>query len=131
MEYHDTAGLRYSTAHREGETATALVFDPSGSSLFVGTSVGRLHRLDSGTGKALGVKDVDTTGLQLALSPRGSRLAITSASGKVQLWDSRSDSAERTWDVGRAVGCIAFLGEDVIVTGGQGLDFWDVASGRR
>jgi hypothetical protein len=130
-DYRDAGGLGYYTVHREGETATALAFDPSGANLLVGTSAGRLHRLDAGSGKAIEVKDVDTTSLQLAGSPGGRRLAIASAAGKVQSWDPRGDRAERTWDVGRAVSCLAFLGEDVLVTGGQGLDFWEVATGRR
>jgi hypothetical protein len=28
------------------------------------------------------------------------------------------------------VNSLAFLGEDVIATGGQGIDFWDAATGR-
>jgi WD40 repeat protein len=123
--------LGYYTLHREGETATSLVFDPSGATLFVGTSAGRLHRLDAETGRAIAVKDVDTTSLQLARSPGGTHLAVASAGGKVRTWDLRGDGGERTWDVGRDVNCLAFIGEDVIATGGQGIVFWEAATGRR
>jgi WD40 repeat protein len=131
FEPRSSGALSYYTSHREGETATSLVFDPSGATLFVGTSAGRLHRLDAGMGKAVAVKDVDATSLQLALSPGGTRLAIASAGGKVRTWDLRGDGAERAWDVARAVNCLAFIGEDVIATGGQGINFWEVATGRR
>jgi tRNA A-37 threonylcarbamoyl transferase component Bud32 len=130
FEPHYSGVLGYYTSHREGETATSLVFDPSGATLFVGTSAGRLHRLDAGMGKVVAVRDVDATGLQLALSPGGTRLAIASAGGKVRTWNLPGDGAEQVWDVGRAVNSLAFLGEDVIATGGQGIDFWDAATGR-
>jgi WD40 repeat protein len=123
--------LSYHTSHRDGETATSLAFDSSGATLFVGTSTGRLHRLDAGTGRAIAIKDVDTTALRLAFSPGGTRLAIASAGGKVRLWDPRRDGAERTWDAGRTTDCLAFLGEDTVATGGLGIDLWDVATGRR
>ena len=56
-------------AERPGETATSIVFDPTGASLFVGTSAGRLHRLDTENGRPIASGEPDTGRLASAFPP--------------------------------------------------------------
>jgi hypothetical protein len=118
---------------KPGESATSIVFDRTGSSLFVGTSAGRLHRLEVKTGQPLATCEPDTARLRLALSPGGKRLILAGARGRVQSWDPRRDRPERTWEVDHAVDSLAMIGEEVAAIGWSGnvIEFWNVVTGRR
>jgi WD40 repeat protein len=121
---------RYGTG-KPGEVGTSIAFNPPGYSLFVGTSSGRLHKLDVKTGEPQGTFEVGTSSPRLGFSPSGSRLILAGAEGKVISWDPRLGRTQRRWDVGHAITSLATVGEQVVAIGSKAIEFWDATSGLR
>jgi tetratricopeptide (TPR) repeat protein/serine/threonine protein kinase len=116
-----------------GTQIVGIAVDPTGNLLFVVTQDGRVVGIDAGKGRQLGEYMIDSSGIQsVALSPDGALLALGGRGGLVHLWDTGRKQTTRSLDAFARVEAVAFAGGgELLVTGGQSIALWEVATGRR
>jgi WD40 repeat protein len=109
-----------------------LIFSPTGKTLFVGTSKGRLMRFDVASGQVEREADSDRAGLSaVSLSPSGRRIASASPRGRVRIWADDLSPTPVDWEAGPIVNSLAFAGsDDVLWTGGRALELREATTGR-
>jgi WD40 repeat protein len=112
--------------------ANGLIFDPTGSSLLVGTSKGKLRRFDVSSGKVVAETTTDPSGLSaFSLAPSGRRIATASPRGHVRIWNGELSRIQGDWQTGSIINSLAFVGsEDFLVIGGKLLELRETATGR-
>jgi hypothetical protein len=111
---------------------SGLVFDPTGSSLLVGTSKGHLLRLDVSAGQVVAEAMTDPSGLSaFSLAPSGHRIASASPRGHVRIWNGELSQVKGEWETGSIVNGLAFIGNDeFLLAGGKLLELREAATGR-
>jgi tetratricopeptide (TPR) repeat protein/WD40 repeat protein len=128
---HDQRGREiWAAAVPKPKTPIAqLTFLPGGTLLAVSRD-GRALVLDGQTGKVRRERNIDPGGLQaVAVSPEGV-VALGGPGGQVHLWDARPGEPLRSWDTFGPVNALAFVGPDLLATGGPALRLWETGAGR-
>jgi WD40 repeat protein len=120
------------TEKESGIIRNGLAFVPDGSGLLAGTTDRRVLRIDPERGAVSASTIVGPAGLTaIAITPSGKRVAGSDDRGHVQLWEVDLSRAGPGLDVGSPITALAFVGSDnLVVTGGQAIQFWDVSTGR-
>ena len=118
---------------RPGAGFSSLAFHPRTGVLAAGTGDGRILFLDVKERKFLGTQSTDGSAVTaLAFSHDGERMASGGASGQLRLWRGGGREALATMDSGSPVAALVFApGDDLLATGGEAVQFWSAADGRR
>jgi tetratricopeptide (TPR) repeat protein/WD40 repeat protein len=131
LALHDLRGRRLWRQPLPGPAATVTHLRFAAGLLLAATSDGRALALDAATGNVLRSHRVDGTALQaLDVSPDGRALALGSRAGHVHVWDSALVKPGPHWNTYAPVPTVAFVGNELLATGGASVRFWEIRTRR-
>jgi WD40 repeat protein len=129
-DLHDDSPIWTYHDDKPNAAINAMIY-PRGDRLLIGTSDGRLLRLEARTGRVVSTIEGDPSGIKSIDSlSDGRHVLILNRRGHLQVRDAESLTLCWEWDADNDTQAAVFLSEEVVVTGGRAIRLRDARSGR-